>query len=136
MIPALESFVIQHYCQGLWLGSITLPETPAQAMPAMETTEGKQEDMLACALQTKKISFSSRLCLPLPIVTVIRVLPNPYRISALRKLPRRKEWHYSNNCTEVPVIHRDSLAGSLLLRFRRGHLLVRTRPGLATSVDL
>ena len=35
----------------------TLPETPAQAMPALETTEGKQEDMLACALQTKKISF-------------------------------------------------------------------------------
>ena len=25
----------------------TLPETPAQAMPALETTEGKQEDMLA-----------------------------------------------------------------------------------------
>ena len=39
----------------------TLPETPAQAMPALETTEGEQEDMLACALQTKKIPFSSRL---------------------------------------------------------------------------
>ena len=28
----------------------TLPETPAQAKPALETTEGKQEDMLACPL--------------------------------------------------------------------------------------
>ena len=28
----------------------TLPETPAQAMPALETTEEKQEDMLACPL--------------------------------------------------------------------------------------
>ena len=28
----------------------TLPETPAQAKPALETTEGKQEDMLACHL--------------------------------------------------------------------------------------
>jgi hypothetical protein len=53
----------------------TLPETPAQAMPALETTEGKQEDMLACALQTKKISFSSRLCLPLPLQVVLLPLP-------------------------------------------------------------
>ena len=28
----------------------TLPETPAQAKPAVETTERKQEDMLACHL--------------------------------------------------------------------------------------
>ena len=37
----------------------TLPETPAQAMPALETTEGKQEDMLACPLD---LGYQSLRC--------------------------------------------------------------------------
>ena len=34
----------------------TLPETPAQAKPALETTEGKQEDMLACHLDLHRLT--------------------------------------------------------------------------------
>ena len=34
----------------------TLPETPVQAKPALETTEGKQEDMLACHLALHRVT--------------------------------------------------------------------------------
>ena len=37
----------------------TLPETPAQAKPALETTEGKQEDMLACHLDLHRVTEPS-----------------------------------------------------------------------------
>ena len=37
----------------------TLPETPAQAKPAVETTEGKQEDVLACPLD---LGYQSLRC--------------------------------------------------------------------------
>ena len=78
MIPALESFVIQHYCQGLWLGSITLPETPAQAMPAMETTEGKQEDMCVCLADKENFflipALSSFAFVPLHRAGVLRAV--------------------------------------------------------------